>query len=95
MINIVNVYAPTARLERKTFLQLIPAFFFPNSRPLIDGGFYCYDSTLDKMGTGGFFRFEFYLFLKNHVGYEMFGVRFIREINNLHALVLIYRLPVD
>ena len=50
-INLVNVYAPTARAERKTFLQLIPAFFFPNSRLLIDGDFYCYDSTLDKMGT--------------------------------------------
>ena len=38
-INLVNVYAPTARAERKTFLQLIRAFFFPNSRPLIDGDF--------------------------------------------------------
>ena len=31
-INLVNVYAPR---ERETSLQLIPAFFFPNSRPLI------------------------------------------------------------
>ena len=50
-INLDNVYAPTARAERKTFLQLIPGFFFPNSRPFIDGDFYCYHSSLDKMGT--------------------------------------------
>ena len=80
--------APTARAERKTFLQLIPAFFFPNPRPLNCGDFNCYDSTLDKMGTG--FLDSNFTFLKNHVGYEMFDVRFIRDINNLHGLVLIY-----
>ena len=53
-INRVNVYVPTTCAERKTFLQLIPAFFFSNSRPLLGGDFNCYDSTLGKMSTASF-----------------------------------------
>ena len=92
-INLVNVYAPTARAEGKTFLQLIPAFFFPNSRPLIDGDFYCYDSTLDKMGTA-FLHSSFTLFKESCRLQDVWRSLYPRD-KQFTWLVLICRLPVD
>ena len=49
-INLVNLYAPTFPSERKTFLQMVPSFFFPNTWPQVGGDFNCYDSVFDKFG---------------------------------------------
>ena len=49
-INVVNLYAPTAPTERKTFLQSLHAYFFPHSRLIIGGDFNCYDNSSDKFG---------------------------------------------
>ena len=50
-INVVNLYAPTAPTERKTFLQSLHAYFFPHSRLIIGGDFNCYDNSSDKFGS--------------------------------------------
>lgn len=39
--NLVNLCAPTAPSERKTFFQMVPSFFFPNTWPLVGGDFNC------------------------------------------------------
>ena len=46
----VNLYAPTVPSKRKTFFQMAPSFFFPNTWPLVGGDFNCYDSVFDKFG---------------------------------------------
>ena len=34
-IILVNLYAPTVPSKRKTFFQMAPSFFFPNTWPLV------------------------------------------------------------
>ena len=48
--NLVNVYAPTNRLERSTFYLSLHQYFFPHSRVVVGGDLNCYDSALDKFG---------------------------------------------
>ena len=48
--NLVNLYAPTVPSERKTFFQMAPSFFFPNTWPLVGGDLNGYDSVFDKFG---------------------------------------------
>ena len=81
------------RREKKTFLQLIPAFFFPNSRPLIDGDFYCCDSTLDKMGTASLDS-SFTFFKESCRLRDVWRSLYPRD-KQFTWLVLICRLPVD
>ena len=48
--NLVNVYAPTNRLDRSTFFRSVHQFFFPSSRLIFAGDLNCYDNVLDKFG---------------------------------------------
>ncbi len=48
--NLVNVYAPTNRLDRSAFFLSVHQFFFPGSRLILGGDLNCYDSALDKFG---------------------------------------------
>ena len=48
--NLVNVYAPTNRLERSAFFLSVHQFFFPHSRVILGGDLNCYDNVLDKFG---------------------------------------------
>ena len=47
-VNLVNLYVPTIPAERRAFLRLAHAYFFPNSRLVLAGDFNCYDSSLHK-----------------------------------------------
>ena len=48
--NLVNVYAPTNRLERASFFLSVNQFFFPRSKIILGGDLNCYDNALDKFG---------------------------------------------
>lgn len=46
--NLVNVYAPTAVSERKSFFSCLYDFFISQGTLIIGGDFNCFDNTLDK-----------------------------------------------
>lgn len=46
--NLVNVYAPTAVSERKSFFSCLHDFFISQGTLIIGGDFNCFDNTLDK-----------------------------------------------
>lgn len=49
-INLINVYAPTAPVERAPFFQSVHSFLFPHSECVIGVDFNCYDCLSDKFG---------------------------------------------
>ena len=49
-LNLVNVYAPTNRLQRSLFLESVHQYFFPHGRVVLGGDLNCYDSVYDKFG---------------------------------------------
>ena len=87
-INLVNLYAPTVPSERKTFFQMVPSFFFPNTWPLVGGDFNCYDSVFDKFGGAPSLDSVFKV-LSLVVGSGMHGVSSIPGRNSLLGLKLI------
>ena len=48
--NLVNVYAPTNRLDHSAFFRSVHQFFFPDSRLILGGYLNCYDIVLDMFG---------------------------------------------
>jgi len=48
--NFVNVYVPTNPSERKSFLNSIRDYFFPNSVKILAGDFNCTESEKDNFG---------------------------------------------
>ena len=48
--NLLNVYAPTNRLDRSAFFLSVHSYFFPGSRLIFGGDLNCYDNVLDKFG---------------------------------------------
>lgn len=49
-LNLVNIYAPTNRSERKCFYDSLHEFFIPSAAFIVGGDFNCYDNALDKFG---------------------------------------------
>lgn len=47
-VNVLNIYAPTALTERKTFFETLHNFFLPADHVIIGGDYNCYDSELDQ-----------------------------------------------
>ena len=83
------------RLRReKNFVAVNSGILFPrNSRPLIDGDFYCCDSTLDKMGTASLDS-SFTFFKESCRLRDVWRSLYPRD-KQFTWLVLICRLPVD
>lgn len=48
-LNLVNIYAPNAPSDRKTFFERLHSYFFSQGDLIIGGDFNCCDSALDKL----------------------------------------------
>ena len=50
LFNLVNIYAPTALIDRKAFFESLHEFFITAQGIILGGDFNCYESALDKFG---------------------------------------------
>ena len=91
-INLINVYAPTAPVERAPFFQSVHSFLFPHSECVIGVDFNCYDCLSDKFG--GNVSVLCFLILNPVFLYGMRGEHYTLEILSLRGSVLTSRLLV-
>jgi len=64
-LNLVNIYAPTNRSERKSFYDSLHEFFIPSAAFIVGGDFNCYDNALDKFGGNVSIHHEYDFFKRS------------------------------
>lgn len=50
MLNLVNIYAPTNKADRKSFFSDLTDYLFLGAKTIIGGNFNCIEKALDKFG---------------------------------------------